>query len=708
MSSLNVEHFLRLFPAEERELVHALLVQPQRDVSETRYERILAALETGPRMQVAPSTGKISSAAHNAMLQGLHEDLLRLFQIYGELDQAFASHERRAWSLLGELSIKLAAIEARIEQVRRWARRPDGEGMPIILDLRSSGTPDTDPERPYPVQHRMQYHESLGAMTLPVASQVDRLRSRAGGRTAQLYLLSQDGGFAVEGREGLDYVLDGRNDTAWWARHVSRSPVKDVEATGLEEGVSSTLELVFESAGPVTELMLTPFGPSGIDVLSVVCYDDRGRQAGPAWVGEDDALYAPFYADKPFALYGPRNGYENVKSIRLRIGQRHARLRDLIDENADDPLDPELRAWAEARGLMAPSNQRQASVPLLVYEYLYGIRSLEVWARTYRPRAVYVSPPITTQRPLDQLAVEVDYEPVTAYGEPASSLRLYLLVHGKQIPILPRRNGDAETRRAEMVPLTFAADGTAALPFPYRTGGTFRLYEDGERIAPALYEAYPDKVVYPQFKPGGTYWAAYDVADGPDNGMSVDIASLGIVPQEIVERFPPPVHAASDAGRVVTLSREPWIDLNKITSVDFDPNRDYRPVEVTLIGAFPDTDATRIRMEDPSRFSDPNNPDYPIVQNVTDYLSGVRRMMIPYSSGRKIYSFRQEGNRLVFADPLPHATIEVKYYTLVDSVRIAAVMERSPLAGASQTPRLRRISVHPRYPGTHLAWKGGY
>lgn len=94
---------------------------------------------------------------------------------------------------------------------------------------------------------------------------------------------------------------------------------------------------------------------------------------------------------------------------------------------------------------------------------------------------------------------------------------------------------------------------------------------------------------------------------------------------------------------------------------------------------------------------DPSNPKEPYVSNQTDYLTGIRRMLIPYSEERRIYSFRQDGRKLYFADPLEGITIEVRYQTLVDSIRIAAVMERRSDASPTETHRLREIIVRPRY-----------
>lgn len=703
--SLQPEHFLKLFPADEQELIRPLLTRATVDAGETRYERILAALEVEPLMKPAPSTGKISSQAHNDMLQGLHADLLRLFQVYGELDQSLAAHEHRTWSLISEIKAQLASLESRIDLVRSWARRPAGEGAPIVLDLGggSRSRADRDPELLHPVHHRMRFDSVFGEATLPIASQIDRLRSSSGGRTAQLFLLSQDGGFPVEGRQGLEHPIDGRDDTAWWSRQVSRSPVKDPEATGMPEGVSATLELTFESAGPVTELMITPFGPSGIDVLSVVCYNEKGDPIRPVWVGEEkDAVYKPFYADKPFVLHGPAFDTYGIKAIRIRIGQRHARLRELVCSDDAEKADPGIVQWAKTRGLILPDRANAPQTTQLLYEYLYGIRSIEAYARTYHPRAVYISDPITTRKPLDQFSIEIEHEPTEAYGQRASSLRLYALIDGRQIPILPRKVNGKENRKAEMVPLQFAVDGRAALPFAHRVGGEFELYEDGDPVPYMFFEVDAHEIRFPQFKPSSVYWASYDVADGPGSGLTLDVTQLGIAPKERLERFAPSLHTPSGTGRVIELSHEPWIDVSKINKIDFDPNQDYRPIDVTLIGSFPDTKLTRIRMEDASQFDDPTRPDHPIVQNVTDYLSGIRRMMIPYDAERKIYSFRQEGNKLIFADPLPHATIEVKYHTLVDSVRIAAVLERNGNARSSQTDRIRKISVHPRYAGAGL------
>lgn len=710
--------FLNLFPPHERDSIRSLLLSPQDPNAESRLDRILESIPDELEMKIASSTGKISSQEHNEMLKGLQADLLRLFQIYGELDQASASHERRSRSLISELKWKLNTLEDRVSHIERWVERSEGEGAPILIDARRPLPKDEkakDPETGQPIGDSSYAKQDIavGEAVLPVSSDNDRIRSKGGGQTSHLVWIRQSGGLPVEGDKNLSFALDGREDTAWWARHISLAPVRDPEATGIEEGVSCVLDLVFESTGPLSELIITPFGPMGVEILKVECFEREtdSEPIQPLWVGDQNLspkpLKAPFAATKTVRLSGFG---ESVQRVRLTLGQRHSRIKELPRERLQNIVekgvmpDPIISNWAESRGLSVTSEDKEERQEdrIVVYEYLYGIKNIRALSRTYRPRGVIVTDPIRTSRHLEEVSLQITHDPIDSKeGElgTRSSIRCYILAYGRAIPILPRIVNGEKNLRVENVPVEFKGLGIAEVPFPIdlSRASEFRLYEEDRLINPAHYFLESRRILFTNYRRGLKYWASYTVPDSPTNGTFIDLTQLGFTPQEHVERFAPSFDVSSSGGRVIELSRDPYIDISRIKDPDFDPNGSYRPIEVALIGSFPHTSLSQIKIEDPRGMDDPSNPKEPYVSNQTDYLTGIRRILLPYSGGRRIYSFRQDGRKLIFADPLEGVTIEVRYHTLIDSIRVAAVMERRADAEPTETHRLREIVLRPRY-----------
>lgn len=712
MTPLDPQTFISLFREEERAAVEALLLRPRNGSSPNRLDRVIETIPDKPVMQVAPNTGKISHTAHNEMLQGLHTDLLRLFQIYGELDQAIESHNVRTQSLLQDLNNQIDALERRVKYMERWVKRGEGEGAPIEIELESdNGAHATvrDPEFNKAIDESdlLKSVPATRELVLPVISESNRIRQAGGTTTAQLVWIRQDGGYPIEGKERLELALDGRNDTAWWARHISLAPVRDKAATGLEEGVSTTLDLIFESPGPVSELIISPFGPTGIHVISIECYtkEDDPVPNLPLWVGEPgenpEPLRKPFTAIRPFAVYGLN---DSVKRIRLKIGQSHYRMRrisrlDLLDpDSLSVKLPPEILEWAEARNIDVPSpNEHELDDEIIVYEYLYGIRSIEAVTRTYKQRGVFISRPIETERQIEQVSIQVNYDKSTSLN---SSIRFYVLAHGRAVPIVPKVVNEESNWRVEFYPVTFRGLGVADLPFPIDPNRVDELvlYEEDRIVPPREYIISNNQIAYTRYRTGLKYWVSYYVyPDEEVGGLVVDLTKLGIEPSEQTILFPPDMNKSSSGGRVIELPKEPYIDLRKVVEPGFNPNGAYRPIEVALIGSFPGIETNRITMVNPADLPDPNKPDFPYVANVTDYVGGTRRLLLPYSEDRKIYSFRQEGRKLIFGDPLDGITIEVKYRTLIDHIRIAAVMEQTRSTTLFHSPRLQEILIRPRY-----------
>src|SRR5690606_35784993 len=121
--------------------------------------------------------------------------------------------------------------------------------------------------------------------------------------------------------------------------NISMAPVRDPEATGIEEGVSCVLDLVFESTGPLTELIITPFGPMGVEILKVECFEREtdSEPIQPLWAGNQDIsprpLRGPIAATEPIRLSGFG---ESVQRVRLTLGQRHFRIREIPREELQD------------------------------------------------------------------------------------------------------------------------------------------------------------------------------------------------------------------------------------------------------------------------------------------------------------------------------------------------------------------------------------
>lgn len=346
------------------------------------------------------------------------------------------------------------------------------------------------------------------------------------------------------------------------------------------------------------------------------------------------------------------------------------------------------------------------------FEYLYGIKHLEVKHTQYHNKSVYVSKPVNVEGNVMSVSLKATEEhPLFdelngAAADRQTSVEYYIASVGVNpsptledwLPILPE---DVRTVRSEL--LIFGTARTAALRFPaligskepgvvYRNGLKLKDHEwsfaDGGFNLQLLTEKDPTAIYSIDYVPNAEFY----------NPWSLDVNQQDAQPIKHVQEFP----GGTNHNKTIVLDKYPYIDYAKInTTPAFDPNQGaYVPMKIRLKDAgIYGSNRTSYKEVLPY---DNGLTQLVYTKNQTNYKTGVEKPLRPYKLGTDAYNafeYRQQGNRLYFTETFNqahthtneeeshgNATIVAEYEYLSSDFRMKIIFRRNSTDENTLTP----------------------
>ena len=354
------------------------------------------------------------------------------------------------------------------------------------------------------------------------------------------------------------------------------------------------------------------------------------------------------------------------------------------------------------------------------YEYLYGIKHLEISHLQYQNKSVYVSKPINVAGNVMQVSLySVEEHPLfdELTGNAAdrqTSIEYYIAPVGGNpsptlddwYPILPE---DVKTVKSEL--LMFGTARTAELRFPALIGSTVRpaVYKNGLKMdedswsfvdgglgMQLLVEKDPTAIYTIDYTPNAEFY----------NPWLIDVNQRGATPIRYTQTFT----EGTNHNKTIVLEKYPYVNYEVVnTSTNYDPNTSsYKPIQVTL------KDAGIIG---PSRTTYKEVTPYTgqagqraFTKNITDYKRGIPKELKAYSidsdNAYNGFEYYQEGDKLYFSETFNkadiyaneqeshgNATIVVDYEYLSSDFRMKIILRRNSTDENTLTPIVHEYAL---------------
>lgn len=335
------------------------------------------------------------------------------------------------------------------------------------------------------------------------------------------------------------------------------------------------------------------------------------------------------------------------------------------------------------------------------YEYMYGLRDIDIGYEQYQDRAIFVSEPIIAEGNVVEMTLSAREEHPYFDGlngnaaHRQTAAEFYIASVGDNpnpapedwMPILPEGETKVFSER-----LMFASEQTAGLRFPAWIGEESALYVDGIKMHDDDWAfidgGYAVQLMRPR-QHGAIYAIDYVPNAAFHNPWHIDVSQLNIETKEKIETFP----EGTDHNQTILLSEYPYVDLEAVNQTeDYDPNlSQYKPIQVTLKNAgISGIGRTQHRTVEPQN----TTQQQVYTRNVTDYKEGIQRGLRKYSIDRdapyNVFEYKHDGRRLYFSEPFNRANIhdnqqyahgnaeiEVKYQYLSRAFRVKVILRRN-------------------------------
>lgn len=367
----------------------------------------------------------------------------------------------------------------------------------------------------------------------------------------------------------------------------------------------------------------------------------------------------------------------------------------------------------------APTFNMVTSQSKTKYEYLYGIKSLEIKHVQYENKSVYVSKPINVAGNVMQVSLAaIEEHPLfdslnNKAAERQTSVEYYIASVGTNpnptldewYPILPE---DVKTIKSEL--LMFESARTAELRFPALIGSSQRpvVYRNGLALSEGDWT----------FADGGTKMrllierdqtAIYTIDYTPNaefyNPWLIDINqnnSQAIKHTQVFEN-------GTNHNKTVVLEKYPYVDYKLInTEETYDQNlSNYTPIKVRLQNASI-TGPNRATYKEVLPLQGGNQTVF--TKNVTNYKTGHPETLKPYSiNPDKAYNgfeYYHEGDKLFFSETFNkadiytnlqeshgNANIVVEYEYLSSDFRMKIILRRNSTDENTLTPIVHQYTL---------------
>jgi len=374
----------------------------------------------------------------------------------------------------------------------------------------------------------------------------------------------------------------------------------------------------------------------------------------------------------------------------------------------------------------APGPKPEYSIPekkqtsVTKFEYLYGIKHLEIKHTQYSNKSVYVSKPISVSGNVMTVAMEsIEEHPLfdELTGKAASrqtSVEYYIASVGTNPnptlddwhPILPESE---KTVKSEL--LMFGTARTAELRFPALIGSTEipKVYKNGLEMEDDEW-SFIDGGFGVQLlvdkDPTGIYTINYTPNAEFYNPWSIDINQQGGRPTTHTQVF----ESGTNHNKTLVLEKYPYVDYEKINNtIGYDPNTsDYQPIKVTLedAGIYGPNKTTYRRVEAYTG----EDTQKVFTKNITNYKTGAESEPKKYSLDDENpyngFDYYQKEDKLYFTetfnkadiitndeDAHGNASIKVEYQYLSSDFRMKIILRRNSTDENTLTPIVHEYTL---------------
>lgn len=353
------------------------------------------------------------------------------------------------------------------------------------------------------------------------------------------------------------------------------------------------------------------------------------------------------------------------------------------------------------------------------YEYLYGIKNIELKHTQYQSKSVYISKPINAEGNVMQVSLRaVEEHPLFdalsgAAADRQTSVEYYVAPVGMNpnpaldewLPILPE---DVATVKSEL--LMFGTARTAELRFPARIGSaqTPVVYRNGLALKKGQWsfiEGGTGMRLLVEKDPTAIYTIDYTPNAEFYNPWRLDVNQQAARPVRHTQLF----EQGTNHNKTVVLDKYPYVNYEVINTTDaYDANlSDYVPIRVRLQDAGI-IGPNRIHFKDVAPLD--GTSQYVFTKNITNYKTGHSEALKPYSidpdSLYNGFEYRQEGNKLYFSETFNkadahmneqeshgNAKIAVEYEYLSSDFRVKIILRRNSTDENTLTPIVHEYTL---------------
>jgi hypothetical protein len=346
------------------------------------------------------------------------------------------------------------------------------------------------------------------------------------------------------------------------------------------------------------------------------------------------------------------------------------------------------------------------------FEYLYGIKNLEVKHTQYENKSVYISKPINAAGNVMQVSLNaIEEHPLfdTLNGKAAdrqTSIEYYIASVGTNpnptldewYPILPEGQ---KTVKSEL--LMFGTARTAELRFPaligskerpvvYRNGLALEddewSFADGGTRMQLLIDKDPTAIYTIDYTPNAEFY----------NPWFIDVNQANSRPVKHTQVF----ENGTNHNKTVVLEKYPYINYELINTTDgYDQNlSEYVPIKVKLQEASI-IGPSRVTYKEVLPFN--NKDQFVFTKNITNYKTGYNEPLKPYSIDPDTlyngFEYYHEGDKLYFSETFNKADIHtnlqeshgnakivVEYEYLSSDFRMKIILRRNSTDENTLTP----------------------
>ena len=227
-----------------------------------------------------------------------------------------------------------------------------------------------------------------------------------------------------------------------------------------------------------------------------------------------------------------------------------------------------------------------------VYEYIYGVRSIEIKNKQYEEASMFVSKPIEVKKNVMQVTLEAVeehpyFDELTGNAANRQTSIEYSISYvdspneNDWHAILPNGENKIQSER-----LFFLSEKTASLRFPCLMNNNVKVYENGI-ILPSKEWSLLDNCTKVQLvklpDPLSIYTISYEPNKEKRDPYTIDISRDKVTIKKKTDVFPD----GASHNKVVKLSEYPFIDYKRVNLEDkYDANNsEYKPVQLLLKNA---------------------------------------------------------------------------------------------------------------------------